>query len=226
MGIQFMTYLLKIKENAIKLRTRGLSLNEIVDRLKISKGTASVWLANIELSSKATKRLEKRQIIGQYKTLLIKKRKRKELFKRLETEAVGKLKEVCFCGVIYQLLAAILFWCEGSKGNLTKVGFTNSDPVMARLFLKCLRKGFKIKEEKFRIVVHLHSYHDEETQIKFWSRVTNIPVNQFSKSFQKKNSGKRVRNNYQGCISIRYYDAMVAKQLWGYCRGLQLFLGV
>lgn len=219
-----MAYTVQLREKAVLLRIKGFSLNEIVDKLRISKGTASAWLKDIELGSKAIERLKERKIIGQYKTVQIKKRKKGELLRGLEVETVKKLRAICFNKEIYQLLSSILFWCEGSKGNLTKVGFTNSDPNMVRFFLKCLRKGFEIKEEKFRIVVHLHSYHNEKTQIEFWSKVTGIPTNKFTKSFKKKNSGKRRRKDYQGCISIRYYDAKLAKELWTYYNGLQRFI--
>ena len=221
-----MSYSINVKDRAIGLRKKGYSLNEISKKLTISKSTASLWLNSILLDNKAKKRLKDRQIIGQYKTLLIKKKKRDELFINLGVEAIKKVKEINFSIETYQLLASILYWCEGSKGNLTKVGFTNSDPAMVRLFLKCLRKGFDLSEEKFRVVIHLHSYHNEKTQLEFWSKVTNIPINQFSKSYQKHNSGKRIRNNYQGCVSIRYYNAKLAKELWSFYQGLQKYLGV
>ena len=216
-----MAYDRQIKEKAVQLRRKGFSLNEVVRALMISKSTASYWLEDIELGSRAIKRLEKRKIIGQYKTVQIKKIKRVKLFKRLGTEAVKKIELINFDKKIYQLLASVLFWCEGTKGRLARVGFTNSDPKMVEFFFKCLRKGFEIKEEKFRIVVHLHSYHNEKTQIEFWSRVTGVPKSNFTKSFKKKNSGKRIRKDYQGCVSLRYYDARLAKKLWVYYNELQ-----
>lgn len=219
-----MAYEVRFREEAILLRMKGFSLNEIVDKIKISKGTASAWLENIKLDSKALKRLKERKIIGQYKTIQTKKRKKEELLNGLEVETVNKLRAICFNKEIYQLLSSVLFWCEGSKGNLTKVVFTNSDPNMVRFFLGCLRRGFEVKEEKFRIVVHLHSYHNEKTQIEFWSETTRIPISQFTKSFKKKNGGKRIRKDYQGCVSIRYYDARLAKELWVYYNELRKFI--
>jgi hypothetical protein len=91
--------------------------------------------------------------------------------------------------------------------------FINSDPNLVHTFLSLLRRSFNIDENKFRVCIHLHDYHNELRQIKFWSKITDIPTGKFLKSFRKSNTGKRVRNNYNGCVSIRYHDVMVSREL-------------
>jgi hypothetical protein len=59
----------------------------------------------------------------------------------------------------------------------------------------------------------LHGYHDLETQLDFWSKVTNIKRAQFIKPYQKPNSGKRIREGYQGCASLYYHSNDMARQL-------------
>ena len=76
-----------------------------------------------------------------------------------------------------------------------------------------IRRGFALQEKKFRAIVHLHGYHDDQQQKIFWSKIAGIPLSQFSKSYQKQNTGKRKRENYQGCLSIRYNDATLARML-------------
>ena len=49
---QCMAYPAPVKQKAIHLRQKGLSLNEISHQLSISKSTASLWVRNIELSEK------------------------------------------------------------------------------------------------------------------------------------------------------------------------------
>ncbi|NQU83696.1 MAG: hypothetical protein HQ536_03210, partial [Parcubacteria group bacterium] len=80
LGDSTMAYPLKIKEKAIKLRKKGYSLKEISEKLKIAKGTASIWLNDVKLSQKAQERLQKREILGQYKSHLIRRKKRRKLF--------------------------------------------------------------------------------------------------------------------------------------------------
>lgn len=94
-----------------------------------------------------------------------------------------------------------------------RVDFTNSDSDLMRTFLKFFRTGFEVEESKFRVCVHIHEYHDAVTQLKYWSHITGIPHKQFIKSYMKPHTGKQVRENYQGCASVRYHDANMARQL-------------
>jgi len=79
--------------------------------------------------------------------------------------------------------------------------------------LKSLRLGFALDESRFRGLIHLHSYHDPKKQLAFWSDVTGIPKSQFQKPYLKPNTGVRKRKNYQGCLSLRYGEAKIARKL-------------
>ena len=61
--------------------------------------------------------------------------------------------------------------------------------------------------------MHLHEYHKEEKQRKFWSKITGIPEGQFTKTYWRPHTQKRERENYQGCIRVSYYDAHIACRL-------------
>lgn len=207
-----MAYRLDVKEKARELRMRGYSLKEISDFLKIAKSTASDWLSSIDLSLHAQERLKKKRILGQYKTILL-KRKLKNIQKKFdETKARKVIKDINFSKNYIKVCCALIWWCEGNK-NSSYARFTNSDASLIQNYLSLLRKGFSIDESKFRALIHLHSYHNEKVQIKFWSEVTKIPLNQFYKSYQKQNSGKRKHKDYPGCIAISYYDVKIAKEL-------------
>lgn len=116
--------------------------------------------------------------------------------------------------ILFKLLASFLFWTEGGKSTDGYVFFINSDPKMFSLFVYLLRHSFNIDESKFRAMIHIHEYHNNK-QLHFWSSLTDIPINQFSKSYLKPHTGKRKRQNYQGCIRIRirYYDHKIALEL-------------
>lgn len=207
-----MSYSNELKEKAIQLRKKGYSLKEISAILKIAKSTTSVWLNGIILSSSAQKRLKQKQILGQYKTTLL-KRKAKELQKQKhEQNAINLFNKISLSKEIAKMCCALLWWCEGNKDD-SMVRFTNSDSSLIQNYLSLLRMGFDIDESKLRVLVHLHSYHNEQVQKKFWSSITNIPLTQFHKSYQKENTRKRIHKNYQGCIAITYYDAKIAKEL-------------
>lgn len=223
-------YSVETKNKAIIFRKRGFSLNEISLIMKISKGTASIWLNDIKLTNEAKERLKKRGIIGQHKTILTKKRKREafldNLKKQAATEIQGLKKDVAKKKELYKLLCSIMFWCEGGKELSHGMKFINSDPEMIKLYLTLLRKSFCLDEKKFRALIHLHEYHIEEKQIEYWSNVTGIPKTQFNKCYTKPNTGKRIKINYPGCIAIRYYDTKVARELWAYYKSVISYLGV
>ena len=211
-----MKHNLKLKERAISLRKKGFSFREISEVLYISKSTASLWLKDVELSVKAKDRIKKLGIEGREKGNITRREateKENKLIRRKSEGILEELKNIENNISFSKLICAILYWCEGGKLDGGRMSFINSDPSMVSYFLKMFRKSFNISESKFRISIHLHSYHNPKKQIEFWSKVTNISSRQFIKPFLKKNSGKIKRDNYQGCISIRYYDYKVRKEL-------------
>lgn len=105
-----------------------------------------------------------------------------------------------------RIAGIMLYWGEGTKSGNT-VTFTNSDPDMVKFFLKFLRVICGIDETRLRIL--LHCYHDqEEEELKeFWAVNTNIPINQFSKTFVHiKKTGTYKKISKYGTISLRYSD--------------------
>lgn len=106
-----------------------------------------------------------------------------------------------------------MYWCEGGKNEKFGIHFTNSDPYLVKTFLYFLRRGYKLKENKLKVCIHLHEYHDVKKQLAFWSQTTKIPKGQFVKPYIKPHTGKVVRENYQGCISIRYYSTDLARKI-------------
>lgn len=139
--------------------------------------------------------------------------KREEREASLLEQAIDTVNSLDFDVNQSRILCAIMFWCEGETSTKSGVRFMNSDPNLMRLFVTLLRNGFDIDESKFRGLLHLHEYHDEGLQLKYWSEVTGIPINQFYKSYKKPHTGKRKREDYPGCLSLRYGDSGLAKLL-------------
>ncbi len=220
-----MAYPIELKYQAISLRKKGFSLKEVAEELKIAKSTASIWLQNINLNKKAQERLKKRRILGQYKSRLIKKTQSENLIKRYHSQAYQEISKINFNKNIYKLLCSFLYWCEGAKLNNTHIRFINSDPKMIKTFLALLRKSFELEEKKFRALIHLHEYHNEKKQKKFWTKITGIPPRQFNRSYHKPNTKKRIRDNYPGCLAIYYYDHKIAKELAALYNSFAEYLG-
>lgn len=200
------------KLKAIALRKQGKSVPEIAIELGVAKSSVSTWVRNVELSHSAEQALLKKITAGQLaggrrrheQSLDAESRHFAIAQKHLTTLNLNKTHE--------RLMCALIYWCEGAK-SVNNVDFTNADPKLIKTFLCLFRSTFTLDESKFRAILHLHSYHDLKKQIAFWSKVTGIPSTQFCKPYQKANSGTQIRENYQGCISVRYHNADTARQL-------------
>ncbi|MEI6864342.1 MAG: hypothetical protein WCK46_03220 [Candidatus Adlerbacteria bacterium] len=207
------------KKEASRLRKKGYSLGEISTKLNISKGTASLWLKHVLISSVGKSRIKERRAKGAANSRQAHLKQTTERLKEASLFAGKTLSVVAITPELSRISCALMYWCEGEKSKNDKsLTFTNSDPLLVKSFLKNLRAGFPISEEKFRVCVHLHSYHNKDKQLLFWSKVTSIPLEQFVKPYQKMNSGKNIREGYAGCASIRYHDVKVARQVHALAR--------
>lgn len=208
-----MAYSILLKDKIIRLRRRGYSLSELNLKFGISKGTLSNWLRNITLSKKAEQRLLTKIKNGQLISSTRKKEKTKKDLDIYFKDSLKIIENLKIDKELTKVICALLYWCEGDKNFYSAVRFTSSDDNLTRTFLTLLRKSFKLDEGKFRVCIHLHNYHNSEEQLKFWSKVTNIPPSKFIKPYKKKNTGKRTREGYNGCVSVRYHDVKIARQL-------------
>lgn len=201
------------REGAIALRKRGCSLNEMSRRLHISKSTASLWSRGIELPKVAKDILLTKQAIGRQKGNEGRRAQGESRRKSIEKQVERYLSRSPLHKSHDKILLALLYGCEGAKRNETRVNFVNSDPALIRYFLYLFRRSYEVDESKFRVLMHLHEYHDEQKQKEYWAHVTDIKKDQFTKSFQKKNGKKNIRADYQGCVSIRYGSKSILEEL-------------
>ncbi len=203
---------LKEKIKAIKLREKGYSMKEIAKLLDVSKSTVSLWSKDVRLNEKAKIRLLSRIKLGQYNSAEYKKAQMREQGKQLTADARLALVNLKMSKEAKRLMCAMLYWCEGAKDG-GGVFFTNSDPYLVRLFMKLLIDGFGVQKNKFVALLHLHEYHNAKKQQVWWSKILSLKNSQFRKPYLKPHTAKRYRENYPGCISLRYYDSILARKL-------------
>ena len=209
------------------MRKQGMGVPSIAKHLGISKSTASNWLKDVVLSETAIEELAKRSIVGTQKGLA-RIKAAKDMANKLRTDEMEAIAQTFAAGVgkkQWQIIAALIFWCEGSKRQLASVKFVNSDPDMIKLFLRALRNGFGIDERKLKALLHLHEYHNEKEMKIFWSDITGISAERFYRSYIKPNSGKRKRDGYKGCMALYYGEANLARKLDALYHGLSKHLG-
>jgi len=194
----------KIQEKAKDLRRLGYSYREISERLEMAKSTARLWTHNEVVSEVGRKRMNNLIICSQIKARHILLEKQTKYQRELVEQCSVLREQVRYSQDNLKLFLALLYWAEGAKTE-RRLGFINSDPEMIKIYLKLLRSSFKVKEEKMSALLHLHEYHDRLEMTKFWSEVTGIDKNRIS-IYNKKNSGLRKKEDYKGCIAIRYGD--------------------
>ncbi len=198
---------------AKKFRKQGYSIKELKEILGVSKSTISVWIKNVHLSEKAQSRLRNNYTKGQLASQKTIKEKTEQKNLEADNFAINNLKRIDFSSEINLLLCAVLYQCEGSKSIKDAVTFTNSDPDLIKTFVSLLRNSFNLDEKRFRVLMHLHKYHNEKIQKDFWSKITKIPKKQFNKSYLKPSNEKYKKEGYQGCIQVRYRDVIIGRKL-------------
>lgn len=202
----------ELKIRAKLLRKQGYSFKEIGLKLNVSKSTASLWTRGEHLSSGAINRIRSLQIDGGLKGVLTKRNNYNKLRQNISDNCTVLNNKNKYSSDDYKIFLALLYWGEGSKSG-SRLVFTNSDELMIKTYLSLLRRSFVIDNKKFRVCLHLHDYHPREAMLYFWSKLTAIPKNQFY-VYNKPHTGKNRKINYKGCLSIRYGDSRILKEVF------------
>lgn len=188
-----------LHSKAEKLRGRGLSYKEIQKEIPISKSTVSEWCRDIQLTPKQIKRLGAKydtQLRGA-KANQLKSRQRKQQA-RLDAmrETVQPTTDTL------KAAGAMLYWAEGDKQGGT--GIANSDPTLVVFYVKWLDKALNIKPNRLTAYLHLHQGQNDKEEKRFWSKITNIPLENFRKTFFKPTgTGHRKNILYHGVLRVR-----------------------
>lgn len=95
------------------------------------------------------------------------------------------------------LVVACLYWGEGNKRELNLI---NSDPVMIRVFISCL-KDLGIKDDELKISLRLFEDIDKRKAISFWVNILKLRPNFISKIDVIK--GKKIGKLEYGMCRVR-----------------------
>lgn len=216
----------KDKEPAIELRKQGNSYQQISARLSIPKSTLSVWLKDLQISPIAQEKINSRAYTKSA-TALIKRNKAQTNLAKERAEKIRNQAKQEFNKLVNNklfLTGISLYWAEGSKWKC--VDFANSDPQMIILMMHFFRTIFSINNEKFRIQIIAHPNIDINKSIDYWSELTNISKNQFTKtccSINLNSQNKRRSNLTHGTVHIRINDVKLFFRIIGWIDGLKLY---
>lgn len=194
---------------ALELRRKGKSIRTIAKLLHISPSTASSWCKQISLSPQQLENLLKSKSRISHLQKLAKIKHRQTLIRVNELMKKSRQEINNLTDREFFLIGLSLYWAEGFKSLKEKrLGFCNTDPRMIKFMMKWFKKSLKIKTNGFILRTEFNESHkDREEEIKsFWSKVTNIPINQFEKPFYHRTTWLRDysnRSKYYGVLRIR-----------------------
>ena len=108
------------------------------------------------------------------------------------------------------LIGTALYWAEGSKQKETnvsqKVSLGNSDPNIIKIFIKWLVEICLILDKEINVRLYIHRTGDEKRALRYWSRITGIPIKKFRKTVFKRHNirtNRKIDNRqYFGLLDI------------------------
>ena len=213
------------KNRAIKLRKEGRTYREILQEVSVSKGSLSFWLKDIHLTDEQISRIQYKNEKIREKFLQFNKDRKAETNNNNKAVFNNAFKEV---GIIsareLKLTGIALYWAEGyKKDGWRTVSFTNSDEGMIKVMMKWFREICEVYRDRFRIRVQCHGFTKVKECEQYWSKVTGVPLRQFTKSYIKISSSSK-RKMGEGCpygiCHIRISDADLLVKIKGWIRGL------
>ncbi len=111
-----------------------------------------------------------------------------------------------------QAVGITIWWTEGTKAYQDKrwpslvypVDVTNTNANIIKSFLEFLRKDIGINESRLKLQLQIHEGDNQEEMEKYWSLVTKIPLERFTKTIIRP-EGKKVGKT-KGTCKVRYSD--------------------
>ncbi len=209
------------KLKAVNLRKEGLSYSEIKRIIPVTKSTLSRWLKDIELTCEQKKRLSRLQATGY---IGAKKNQEQSAAFHHNIREKAKAEIGKFIANSQFIAGLMLYWAEGDKRS-GRVQFSNSDPEMIKFMMGWFRQFCNVPENKFRIGLFVHSLHIREDYLGFWSRITNIPLDQFNKPYVKPTIYSQRKNKlYNGTCAIKINTKSLWSKILGWIEGAKSLL--
>jgi transposase len=194
------------QERARELRAEAWTLLDIANELGVAKSSVSLWVRDVDFDPKPRRTARRRTP----NKLQIAKQAEIDEMLQWGRDRIGQLSEREFL-----VAGTALYAGEGSKTD-GEVTMPNSDPRMLAFFVGWLRHFFVIDESRLRVRLYLHEGLDLEAAIGFWSQLTAIPAQQFTRPYRAVPDPTIRRNKHpMGCPSIRYACARTHRAVMG-----------
>jgi hypothetical protein len=213
------------KNKAQQLRYKGFSIKQIAVALSVSKGSASVWVRDIELSKGLSVNIEEQRRLGRERS----RKTRLSNIIRKNTELRIQCKEeiLPFTKRDLWISGLLIYAGEGSKASNVSnqhIEVTNSNPDILRLFIKFLIDICLVPQAKIRVRLILYDDIDTKEAEAYWSSQLGVPINQFQRQFIKKSYKnipyRHLRRSRYGTAHINVYDVNIYRKVIGWLQSI------
>src|SRR3989338_10906841 len=119
-----------------------------------------------------------------------------------------------------------LYWAEGTKTlNAEQTSFSNSSPKMILWILRWFEEVFKVTKDRFIIQIRINKIHKSRVKEveNYWSKLTDIPLSQFTKTILIKTNNKKIysNNNHYGTVRVSVRKGtQIRRKIIGLIEGL------
>lgn len=164
------------KQRAREMRLQGWSYNQILEQVKVSKGTLSLWLRDITLTDEQIQGLQCRQLAGREKFIRNERVRRDTRWAEYHREA--DLEFATLSQDADFMFGLALYIGEGSKTSGNQLCLTNCEPRVIRRGLQFFER-IGVPRQAMRGAVQIHPGLSKETAEAFWQEATGLPPEQF-----------------------------------------------
>ncbi|MCA9353999.1 MAG: helix-turn-helix domain-containing protein [Candidatus Kaiserbacteria bacterium] len=171
-------------DQALQLRKRGFTLQEIAKYCDISKSTASKWLQNKAFSDHVTKQNRKRAGADNAKRLqLVNKARGGERKARYAEAARSAAVEYKHYKKDPLFMAGLTVYLSiGDTKDQRSIRLSSARMPAHAVFVRFAREYLGIEKSRVHIWLQLYHGQSEEVCMKKWRTVTTLPYSQFYKN--------------------------------------------
>ncbi len=221
----------KLREKAIRLRKKGYSYSEILRHVHVARSTLSLWLRSIGMSNRQKQRLTEKKLASIKRGWKKWKNTRINITEEIIKLAQKDVEKIKNTNEKFWLMGTMLYWAEGAKSKEYRpsqnISFSNSDPLMIKIFLLWLKKILVIPDNLIKFDIYIHETHKNKNgqTRRYWARVTGYSEAKFDKIYYKKNKintkRKNVGEDYHGLIRVQVRRSTnLNRKISGWIKGI------
>lgn len=199
-----MKALTHLRNQAELLRKQGLTYQEILRQLPVSKSSLSEWLADFPLTIAEKHLLKKRKdsniTIGRIRAATSNRQNKIDKDQILLEEAKAEFEKYKNNTLFHTGIA--LYWAEGAKRN-KMFHFMNSDSEMINVLIYWLERFTEYRRVDLGFRLYIHQPFIRDNWEVWWQKQLKVSSNQFKKTIVKPSGlGVKKRPNYKGCVRL------------------------